>query len=323
VAVLQDPSATSCKTLEFLLEFYAQDCVDSCENQLVAVLCHVLDALCGRLVLDGYSVSLFAFLSHQSTACLVGPAQEDKLWSALAIETAEEGRRHQAFEFLLQSKNLSSDVQRTILETRLPLLPLSCMSLKALECMLYLIKRVNGPDVILNQIGKKRDRAGAPEFAKVCDMIGLDSLWRFCLSCPDSATLQLAVAEFNKFIIESGRVSAGIFQSVGVIVSRKYGPWVLILSKLTMSTTLMLDLSMSFSPLSKGDASRERYLPLGHIIEQPNVMMMIVSDMMFQSMYCSPLMTIAQFRAELVSKFNVSFSFEVFFFSKSSTATVI
>ena len=80
---------------------------------------------------------------------------------------------------------------------------------------------------------------------------------------------------------------------------------------------------MSFSPLSKGDASRERYLPLGHIIEQPNVMMMIVSDMMFQSMYCSPLMTIAQFRAELVSKFNVSFSFEVFFFSKSSTATVI
>ena len=313
VAVLQDPSATSCKTLEFLLEFYSQDCVDSCENQLVTVLCHVLDALCGRLVLDGYSVSLFAFLSHQSTACLVGPAQEDKLWSALAIETAEEGRRQQAFEFLLQSKNLSSDVQRTILETRLPLLPLSCMSPKALECMLYLIKRVNGPDVILNQVGKKRDRAGAPEFAKGSDMIGLDSLWRFCLSCPDSATLQLAVAEFNKFIIESGRVSAGIFQSVVrncVMELRSLG---VDFVKAHNVISLMLDLSKSFNPLSKGDASRERCLPLGHIIEQPNVMVTIVSDFMCQSMYCSPLMTIAQFRAELVSKFNVSFSFEVFF----------
>jgi hypothetical protein len=313
VTVLQNPSATSCKTLEFLLEFYSQDCVDSCENQLVTVLCHVLDALCGRLVLDGYSVSLFAFLSHQYTACLIGPAQEDKLWSALAIETAEEGRRQQAFEFLLQSKNLSSDVQRSILETRLPLLPLSCMSPKALECMLYLIKRVNGPDVILNQVGKKRDRAGAPEFTKVSDMIGLDSLWRFCLSCPDKATLHLAVAEFNKFIIESGRINAGIFQSVVrncIMEVRSLG---VDFVKAHNVISLLLDLSKSFSPLSKGDASRERCMPLGHIIEQPNVMVLIVSEFMCQSMYCSPLMTIAQFRAELVSKFNVSFSFEMFF----------
>jgi len=132
---------------------------------------------------------------------------------------------------------------------------------------------------------------------KVSDMIGLDSLWRFCLSCPDKATLHLAVAEFNKFIIESGRINAGIFQSVVrncIMEVRSLG---VDFVKAHNVISLLLDLSKSFSPLSKGDASRERRMPLGHIIEQPNVMVLIVSEFMCQSMYCSPLMTIAQFRA--------------------------
>jgi hypothetical protein len=312
ISDLQNPSSTSCKVLEFLLEFYSKHRVESCESQLLVILCHVFDALYSRCVLDACSVSMFTFLSHNVASQLIGPEQEEKLWRALAVDTVDEGRRQQAFEFILQSKSLSTNVQRSILETRLPQLPASCMTPKALECLLYLMKVVNTPDC-RSQVGIKRDRSEVPDFTATSNVIGLDTLWKFCLSCPDANILQRAVAKFSSYIIDSGHVHPGIFKSVVdscVAELRSVGTDFV---KARNIISLMLDFSRSTNLMFNVFFADEKYQPLGRLVHQPDQLVLIFSDNMFHSTYCSPLMTIKQFRSEFVSKLNDSLSFEVLF----------
>lgn len=312
VDVLQNRSATSCKILEFLLEFYSKHHAESCEFELVNILCHALDALCSRSVLDACSVSIFAFLSHHAVVKLISQEQEEKLWHALAVDSADEGRRQQAFEFILQSPTLCIDVQQSILETRLPRLSALHMSPKALECLLYLIKAVNSPEHH-TRVGEKRNRPDLLDFTTSSNVIGLDTLWNFCLSCPDANILQHAVSKFSSYIIDSGRCHPGIFKSVVdscVLVLRSVETDFV---KARNVISLMLDFSRSINQLLKGDFADPRHQPLGCVVAQPNVYVMIMSDCGVHNMYCSSLMTIKHFRIEIGSKFKSLLPYDIFF----------
>lgn len=312
VDVLQNRSSTSCKILEFLLEFYSERHAESCECELVNILCHALDALCSRSVLDACSVSIFAFLSHHAVVKLIGQEQEEKLWHALAVDSADEGRRQQAFEFILQSQSLCIDVQQSILETRLPRLSALYMSPKALECLLYLIKAVNSPEH-QSRVGEKRNRPELLDFTSSSSVIGLDTLWNFCLSCPDANILQHAVSKFSGYIIDSGLLHPGIFKSVVdscVLVLRSVGTDFV---KARNAISLMLDFSRSINQLLKGDFADPRHQPLGCVVAQPNVYVMVISDCVTHNMYCSSLMTIKQFKNEIGSKFKSLVSYSIFF----------
>jgi hypothetical protein len=312
VIALQNPSTRSCNILDFLLEFYSKNCDKSCSSELMIVLCHVLEALCSHCILDSYSISMFSFLSNATVVQLLSLAFEDKLWRALAIDTAEEGRRQQAFEFLLQSKTLNAEVQQYILQTRLSALPSSCMSSKALECLLYLIESVNAPENRI-QVGTKRDRADTPDFATISNLIGLDTLWKFCLSCPNSNVLRNAVFKFSSYITESSRTHPGIFQSVAQNCVTELKSVDVGFIKARNIIFAMLDMSRCAGALWKSALSHEQYQPLGHIVQQPQVFVIVSLESSYHSLYFCPLLTIQQFRTEIASQLKIHSSFELLF----------